>query len=238
MTFYSRQQQEQEAKEKREKQAREDAASDYGYGHNNGDLTHHTWGNNNNKKKQSDPRRWIRRAEEQAQEEKDLAATQEALRLRALEYGYEYKDRHYVPLQDSASASAHVHQRTHRTRKPMKPLPSSTYMVCTQAALNTSVLAPFPNFVEKLQLLETQVGTLQQQIQDIDAMRNGIKHMGYKLTSFEQVLQFQHNQMQPRKTFRMRRVGELKDEDSEGLRAYREALEHAKQNNYEILAPI
>jgi hypothetical protein len=235
MTFYSRQQQEQEAKEKREETERKYAALEYGYEDQQGHLTHHTW---LPKKKQSDGHPWISRAEERAQQEKDLAATQEARRLDALEHGY-YEDMkvHHVPVKDLASPSAH----TQRTRKPMKPLLSSTYMVCTQAALNTSGLAPLPplpNFVEKLQHLETQVGTLQQQIQDIDTMRNDIKNMGYKLTQFENLLQLYYNQMQPRKTFRRRGAAELRNEDSEGLKEYHEALAHARQNNYEILEPI
>jgi len=234
---FSVRQQEQEEQKKREEKAREDAASDYGYGHNNGDLTHHTW--EPKIKRAPDRHPWLSgRAEQQVEEAKDPNKQSEAGRLDALEHGYEYINGHYVPLQDSRSASSHGHQHMRKPKPlPRAPLSSSTYMVCTQAALNTSVLAPLPNFVEKLQLLETQVGTLQQQIQDIDAMRNEIKHMGYKLTSFEQILQFQHNQMQPRKTFQLRRGSDIQDDSSEGQRAYYAAKEHAKRNNHTLLPP-
>jgi hypothetical protein len=188
--FYVRQQ-EQEEQRKREEKERKDAASDYGYVHNNGDLTHDTW--EPKQRRAPDKTPWLTgRAEQRVEEEK--AQEEHRKRDAAFERGYEYINGHLVPLQGSRSASAHGGTRGKLKPLPREPLPreplpreplsSSTYMVCTQAALNTSGLRPLPNFVEKLQLLETQVGTLQQQIQDIDAMRNEIKHMGYKLTEY------------------------------------------------------
>jgi hypothetical protein len=153
--FYVRQQEKEHAE-----QMQRDAALEYGYRDNNGHLTHHTW--EQKQVKAPDPHRLSGRAEQQVEEANDANKQEQRQRDAALEHGYEYINGHYVPLQGST-----------RKLKPLPrvPLSSSTYMVCTQAALNTSGLGPLPNFVEKLQLLETQVGTLQQQIQDIDQRR-------------------------------------------------------------------
>ncbi len=164
----------------------------------------------------------------------------EARRLNALDHGYVDMNGHYVPLQD------HGHQHTRKPIKalPRESLPSSTYMVCTQAG--NSALVPLPNFVARLEHLETQVSTLQQKIMDIDAMRDAINKMGHQLTQFQNILQFQHDQIQPRfqhdqieprKVFQMRRADDLQDDSSEGLNEYYKALAHSKRNNYTILPP-
>ena len=160
----------QEEEEQRRRDAeRRDAALEYGYGDQNGHLTHDTWGQK--QVRAPDPHPWLSgRAEEQVEEAKNANKQSEAKRLDALEHGYEIINGHYVP------ASAHLQRKQRKKLKPLptEPLLSSKYMVCTQAALNPSGLGPLPNFVEKLQLLETQVGTLQQQIQILDKMYNRI----------------------------------------------------------------
>ncbi len=94
-------------------------------------------------------------------------------------------------------------------------------MVCTQAG--NSALVPLPTFVEKLQLLETRVATLEQKIRDIDTMRDEIKNMGYKLTQSQNILQFLHDQIQPRKVFQMRRLTDLQDDTVAGGQEYAKA---------------
>ena len=142
--FHVRQQEEEEAR-KREEKAREYAEWEHGYGHKNGQLTHDTL--EQKQRRAPDPTPWLNgTAEERVREAKEREET--AREYAEWEHGYGHKNGHYVHLQDSASASAHDHRPTQRTRKVMKPLrreplssleplSSSTYMVCTQAALNT-----------------------------------------------------------------------------------------------------
>ena len=161
-------------------------------------------------------------------------------------------NRHYLPLQDLSSASAHGHQHTKKSSKPLlrQPLTESPYMVCTQAPK----LVPLPDFTQRLENLEEQVATLQQKITDIDDLR-------YKVIQFEQILNRQHElprqhelqrqyelqrqhelqtqpeQTQPHKTFREMDWRVLQDWSSDQLQDYYADLKHARENGYEILPP-
>jgi len=121
--FYVRQQEEERVREAKEREAqrKRDAHLEYGlYNDNNGNLTHDKW--EQKQRRAPDPTPWLNgTAEERVREAKERE--EHSKRDAALERA----------LEDSASPSAH----TQRMRKPMKPLRSSTYMVCTQAALNT-----------------------------------------------------------------------------------------------------
>jgi hypothetical protein len=210
--------------EEEEKRLRQDAESEHGYElDKDGHLTHHTSGQKT--VRAPDPHPWLSgRAEERVEQEQEKK--EQKIKDAAFEHGYAYINGHYVPLEDNGY--------TKKTLKPLprqqppssgslssKPLSSSTYMVCTQAGNNA--LVPLPTFVEKLQLLETRVATLEQKIRDIDTMRDEIKNMGYKLTQSQNILQFLHDQIQPRKVFQMRRLTDLQDDTVAGGQEYAKA---------------
>jgi hypothetical protein len=198
----------------------------------------------------------------QREEEEEKKKKEQEIKDAAFDHGFVYINGDHVHLQDLQD---HGHKHTRKPLKALprqqplssgslssKPLSSSTYMVCTQAAGNGALVA-LPDFVEKLQRLETQVWNLQrletqvstllQKIPDIDAMRDKIETMGHKLINFEQVLQFQHHQLQqvkgqmPPPTFQMLGPGELSGMSESNLRAYNRAYEEAKRNKYEFRPP-
>lgn len=157
-------------------------------------------------------------------------------------------NRHYLPLRDLSSASAHGHQHARKSSKPLPraPLTDATYMVCTQAAdalkpLPGVALQPLPNFTTQLQELEEKVAALQetvaQRLAQLEKTKiEKIDDLRFRVIQFDNILQHYYQSIGTRKkVFQELPWAVLHDADTDAQQEYSRRLRHAKDNGYEIL---